>query len=57
VEPIVSKNSNTYSIVTYLSQIDLSHPNTSGIQLFDDEFISRQPVAIAELRDYLTAFT
>ncbi|XP_067940913.1 uncharacterized protein [Watersipora subatra] len=54
IEPVVSKNKHIYSMVTYLSQIDLGDLSTSGALQFDEDFVAKQPIAIAHLREYLT---
>ena len=54
IDPVVSKNHNTYSMVTYLTQIDLGDLSTSGVQQFEEEFVIKQPQAISHLRDYMT---
>lgn len=42
-------------MVTYISNINLGDSSTSGAQQFEEELVTRQPLAIAELRDYLLA--
>ena len=40
-------------MVTYLSQIDLGDLSTVGAQQFEEEFVTKQPNAISDLRNYL----
>lgn len=40
-------------MVTYLTRVNLGNLETSGVQQFEEDFINKQPTAIAALREYL----